>query len=102
MRIAFASLDGERVDSHFGSARYWRVYDGDTLSETRKTDAKCMGHCEGGFGHLLAVLGDCDAVFARRIGEAAAAFMIANGKRVFEAEGAIDEIIARVTEGGLI
>lgn len=100
-RVGFASIDGAVVDEHFGSARYWQIYDIDakkTFVETRKTAAKCAGHCEGGFGHILAVLDDCDALFVSRIGESAAAVMIAKGKRVFEAQGTVEDIIAELIE----
>jgi len=101
-RVAFASMDGSRVDQHFGSARYFQVYDIDGSEyrhvETRKPQAKCQGHCEGGFDHLLKTLSDCDAVFVSMIGQSAAEFMIRHGKRVFEAEGAVDAIIAELVK----
>jgi len=104
-RIAFAST-GEYVDQHFGSARYFQVYDiADNEHhhmETRRVQAKCQGSCEGGFNHLLGILNDCDAVFVSQIGPSAAAFMIAHGKRVFEAAGAVEEIIAELKKGNLL
>ena len=104
-RIGFASIDGSRVDQHFGSARYWQIYDISTKGmfvEMRKTTAKCQGHCEGGFNHLLEVLDDCDAVFVSKIGQSAAAFMIGKGKRVFEAAGEVEEIITQLIEENLL
>ncbi|CDZ23975.1 dinitrogenase iron-molybdenum cofactor biosynthesis [[Clostridium] cellulosi] len=98
-RIGFASIDGTIIDQHFGSARYWQIYDVDTEAhfvETRKTAAKCQGHCEGGFEHLISVLNDCDAIFVLKIGEPAAAFMLSKGKRVFEAAGEVDKILAKL------
>jgi predicted Fe-Mo cluster-binding NifX family protein len=100
-RIAFAST-GEYIDQHFGSALYFQVYDiagkEHNHLETRKTQGKCQGHCEGGFSHLLEILNDCDAVFVSKIGPAAAEFMIGKGKRVFEASGSIEAIIAKLKE----
>jgi predicted Fe-Mo cluster-binding NifX family protein len=97
-RVAFASMDGSSVDQHFGSARFFQVYDIDGSEyhhvEARKPEAKCQGHCEGGFDHLLEALSDCDAIFVNRIGQSAAEFMIGHGKRVFEAAGPVDAIIA--------
>lgn len=52
--------------------------------------------------HLLTVLNDCDALVVSRIGESAAAVMIANGKRVFEAEGEIEDLIFYLTEQNLL
>lgn len=100
-RIAFASIDGARVDQHFGSARYWQVYEvGDAVVflETRKTKAKCQGNCEGGFEHLAEALFDCEAIFVSKIGPGAAAFMFQKGKRVFEAAGDVEEIIEALLE----
>lgn len=103
-RIGLASISGTVIDQHFGSARYWQIYDVDSEAhfvETRKTEAKCRGHCEGGFEHLLTVLKDCDAIFALKIGEAAAAFMISKGIRVFEAAGDVKGIMAWLMDGNL-
>lgn len=104
-RVAFAST-GEYIDQHFGSARYFQVYDieGSEYSHiaTRQTAAKCQGNCEGGFEHLLEALHDCDVVFVGKIGQSAAAFMIGHGKRVFEASGEVEEIIAQIIEGNLL
>lgn len=104
MRAAFASINGLYIDQHFGSARWWQIYevgeDGGVFIETRKSQAKYAGHWEGGFSHLLKLLNDCDAVFVSKIGEPAATFMIQNGIRVFEAEGEIAGIIEEVKNGG--
>jgi predicted Fe-Mo cluster-binding NifX family protein len=105
MRVAFAST-GDAVDQHFGSARHWQVYDidesGGVFVEQRKSQAKCHGHCEGGFAHLLELLNDCGAIFAVKIGGTAAAFMRQNGKRVFEARGALEEIIEELSNGDFL
>lgn len=104
-RVGFASISGSEIDQHFGSARYWQIYDIDTEAgfvETRKSAAKCGGHCEGGFDHLYEVLKDCDAVFVLKIGETAAAYMINKGIRVFEAAGEIEDIIGWILAGNLI
>jgi predicted Fe-Mo cluster-binding NifX family protein len=105
LRAAFAST-GEYVDQHFAAARYFEIYDisGSEHShvETRRAEAKCRGNCEGGFDHLLEILNDCDAVFVSRIGQSAAAFMIGHGKRVFEAAGMVEEIIAELKKGNLL
>lgn len=101
-RVAFASIDGGTINEHFGSARYWQIYDIDetaTFIETRKTAAKCQGHCEGGFDHILEAVGDCEAIFVSKIGPSAAAFMISRGKRVFEAMGEVEELILELQNG---
>ena len=104
-RIGLASIDGAYIDSHFGSARYWQIYDiGATAEfvETRKTKPTCNGHCEGGFAAQLEVLHDCDALFVARIGQGAAAVMLREGKQVFEAAGPVDEIVQAVIDQGLL
>lgn len=105
-RIAFASTDGTYIDQHFGSARIFHVFDLDGDSYTplgaRRTAALCRGNCEGGFEHLLQTLADCDAIFVGRIGPGAAAFMIRHGKRVFEAAGPVEDLIAQVIADDLL
>lgn len=105
-RIAFASTDGTYIDQHLGSARIFQIFDiSDTcykLVTSRRTDAFCHGNCEGGFEHLLKALNDCDAIFVSRIGPGAAAFMIQQGKRVFEASGPVEEVIEQVIADDLL
>lgn len=105
IRIGLASIDGAYVDQHFGSARYWQIYDVDgegTFVETRKTKPTCNGHCEGGFEAQLEVLSDCEALFVSKIGEGAALTMLQKGKRVFEAAGPVEDILDAVVEQGLL
>ena len=105
VRIGLSSIDGSYVDQHFGSARNWQIYDvGDdgAFVETRKTRPTCNGHCEGGFDAQLEVLHDCEALFVSKIGEGAALVMLNKGKRVFEAAGPVEEIIAAVVDQGLL
>ena len=105
IRIGFASM-GDRIDQHFGGARYWQIYDIDgeetDFVETRKTVPRCSGHCEGGFDHQLSVLEDCEALFVLRIGEGAAAVLAAHGKRVFEAAGELDAILDQLVATGIL
>jgi len=99
-RIAFAS-NGEYIDQHFRSARYFQVYDladngNHEHIETRRMELKCQGDCEDDFERILRILNDCDAVFVSKIGQSAAAFMITHGKRVFEASGRLEDIMAQL------
>ncbi len=105
MRIAFASRDNGVIDQHFGSARYWQIYDldgGSSFVETRKVPVIYEGHHEGRFRQLLSVLEDCDAVFVSHIGESAAEYMYRHNKRVFEAAGEVSEIITELLSGDLL
>lgn len=104
-KIAIASTDGSFIDQHFGSARYWQIYNIDDKAEfleTRKAAPMCKGNCEGGFGHLLELLVDCDAVFVSKIGSGAANFMIGHGKRVFEVTGEVEDLLLELESGYLI
>ncbi|MFV0412829.1 MAG: NifB/NifX family molybdenum-iron cluster-binding protein [Oscillospiraceae bacterium] len=106
MRIAFASTNGDYVDQHFGSARYFQIFEvegeSSKLVETRTAQPQCQGSCEGGFEGLLQTLADCDAVFVLKIGQGAAAYMISHGKRVFEAYGLVDEILQQLAASNLL
>ena len=49
VRIGFATTDGVMIDQHFGTARYWQIYDfGEDAEyvEDRMTRPSCKGHCE--------------------------------------------------------
>lgn len=105
MRIAFASMDNSQIDEHFGSARYWQIYDlngESTFVGTRKLQVTEQGHNQGKFDQILTVLGDCDAIFVNRIGESAAEYMIRNKKRIFEATGEITAIITKLLQSDLL
>ena len=101
-RVGLASIDGAYIDQHFGSARYWQIWDigeeGASFVEARKTKPGCQGHCDGDFQEQLEVLKDCDALFVARIGQGAALAMLKAGKRVFEAAGAVEEIVEAVRD----
>ena len=104
-RVGIASIDGAYIYKHFGSARYWQIYDLDDeprFVETRKTKPTCNGHCEGGFEAQLEVLSDCDALFVAKIGQGAALTMLQKGKRVFEAQGPVDEVAQAIIEQGFL
>ncbi len=104
-RVAFASTDGIQIDQHFGTARYWQIYDlGQTAEyvEDRMTRTSCKGHCEGGFEDTLETLKDCQALFCIRIGPGAAEVCISRGVRVFEARGPIDKIAASIISNRLL
>ncbi len=100
--VAFASLDGIAVDQHFGHARYWQIYDfSDDVEfvETRKLPPSCSGQgCCGNFDSVYELLKDCKALFVAKIGEAAAAYMIGRGLKVFEAAGTIDRLVPAIKE----
>ncbi|MDR1949525.1 MAG: dinitrogenase iron-molybdenum cofactor biosynthesis protein [Spirochaetaceae bacterium] len=77
-RVAIASIDGILVTEHFGRSRWFYIFDirrdgTGTLVERRDVNPPCGngGHTDGGMEQTIAVLGDCAAVLAARIGPAA-------------------------------
>jgi predicted Fe-Mo cluster-binding NifX family protein len=100
-KAAFASYDGITVDSHFGMADMFYIYEIDGqkyyLAEKRRysrSTERC--HDENNFEKAYAALKDCDAVFAAKIGQSAADFLIKKGLRVFQIESEIKEILEEI------
>lgn len=82
MKVAFSSSDGKTISAHFGRSRYFVVYEIENGAivnqETRENPhAKEAGqhhhHEEGhhhhGHGWMQRVLGDCDVVITRGLGQ---------------------------------
>lgn len=81
MRVAVASRSGMMVDTHFGHAKDFLIYEVDDLSlrfvERRNTDTYCLGndYCADGeqenrLDKTIATIKDCKAVVSLRIGAA--------------------------------
>ena len=105
-RIAFASSDGVRVDSHFGAAdRFYIV----TL-DTEKEDFEITGSiearppCNGGwhevskFEAVLDSLSDVSAIVAQRIGPGALQFIKEHGKAAYQIPLDIEQVICLFLE----
>ena len=102
---AFASVDGLNVDEHFGHARFWQIYDFSSdaeFVETRKMPPVCGGSCSDNFSDAYELLKDCKALFVAKIGEPAAAFMMARGVKVYEAAGSVDRLSIAIKEQALL
>ena len=75
MRVAVATQDGLTIDTHFGHAREFRIYDisGEiaTFLEKRDIDQYCVaGQSMGSaLGGILEAVADCQAVLVAMIGE---------------------------------
>lgn len=99
IRIALASSDGKMIDRHFGHAEQFYVADveedGWRFVALRQVERACVDykHGDGAFEAVFGVLSDCRAVFVNCIGQAASAFLIGKGMRVFETEGAIADVL---------
>lgn len=101
-RLAVATSDGFTVNEHFGHAKFFRVYDinqsGYDFIEVRDAVAACqhrLGHDTTRFDKIIELLSDCDALLVQKIGEGAAAYLIAKNVRVFEVSGSIDAVIEK-------
>ena len=85
-KIAFASSDGVRVDSHFGSAERFYIVTLDTEKEeydiTGQTEVRppCNGgwHEVSKFGAVLEQLNDVSAIVAQRVGPGAKKYIEEN------------------------
>jgi predicted Fe-Mo cluster-binding NifX family protein len=111
-RAAFASSDGRVVDSHFGLANTFFVYDvGDSsppaLVEKRRNfrlpgqlgpsgPRAPMAHHRDELERVAELLKDCDAIFVVRIGAGPADFLIGRGFRVFQIEAEIGDIVETI------
>jgi hypothetical protein len=109
-RAAFASSDGNFIDYHFGLANTFFVYDiggpstPPVLTEKRRNFklhgqgdiVAGMAHHKAELERVAALLSDCDAIFVVRIGASPADFLIERGFRIFQLEGAINEVIAEI------
>ena len=94
--------DGFTVNEHFGHAKFFRVYDinqsGYDFIEVRDAVAACqhrLGHDTTRFDKIIELLSDCDALLVQKIGEGAAAYLIAKNVRVFEVSGSIDAVLEK-------
>ncbi|MBQ9868257.1 MAG: dinitrogenase iron-molybdenum cofactor biosynthesis protein [Ruminococcus sp.] len=101
-RLAVATSDGFTVNEHFGHAKFFRVYDisqsGYDFIEVRDAVAACqhrLGHDTTRFDKIIELLSDCDALLVQKIGEGAAAYLIAKNVRVFEVSGSIDAVLEK-------
>lgn len=101
-RLAVATSDGFTVNEHFGHAKFFRVYDinqsGYDFIEVRDAVAACqhrLGHDTTRFDKIIELLSDCDALLVQKIGEGAAAYLIAKNVRVFEVSGNIDAVLEK-------
>ena len=105
-RIAFASSDGVRIDSHFGAAD--RIYIAEL--DTEKEDCEMIGHrdvqrpCNGGwhevskFKSVMETLHDVSAIVAQRVGPGAMKYIEENNKAVYQIPLDIEQAICLLME----
>ncbi|HUW64694.1 MAG TPA: nitrogenase component 1 [Spirochaetia bacterium] len=102
VRVAVASREGSLVDSHFGRANSFIVFDlKNGLAsevEVRKTggaDLNCEdGSARSSLEDKLALLADCKAVFCRAAGHCARDLAAAQGLEIIETDAAVESVLA--------
>jgi predicted Fe-Mo cluster-binding NifX family protein len=105
-KIAFASSDGVKVDSHFGSAERFYIVTLDTEKEeydiTGQTEVRppCNGgwHEVSKFGAVLEQLSDVSAIVSQRVGPGAKKYIEENGKAVYQIPLDIEQAICLLME----
>jgi predicted Fe-Mo cluster-binding NifX family protein len=108
-RVAVATTDGRFIDTHFGHADRFDVYElgdgGVGFVETRRSAAACSRgrHEDSAFDAALAALGDCEAIFVSVIGYGAARYLNQKGMRVFESPySAVAEVLSHIVSDGTL
>lgn len=102
MKIAITTSDGKQVDTHFGKAKVFHIFEIKqgkiNLLEKRSTTAYCSsveGHPfrEDKFEAVYEVLKDCQILFTKKIGDVPAEKLREKGLEVFENNGPIVECV---------
>jgi predicted Fe-Mo cluster-binding NifX family protein len=112
-KIAVASKDGIRVDTHFGQANQFRVYeiqdDGSfeflEIRSRESEEEECPQDCGSGGcgGHHsqqfdISLIEDCQFVLVAKIGMHAQQFLARNGITAFDVQEPIDSAIQKVID----
>ncbi|MDR1062159.1 MAG: hypothetical protein LBL83_13350 [Clostridiales bacterium] len=113
--VALATGDGKAVNSHFGNAPFFVVAEvtgsGYTILERRENEGAhenegareneggreqtLKEHNQSKFEQTIALVSDCGAVIAAKIGRAAAGELQRRGIQALEQAGAIEDLLAR-------
>ena len=102
-KVAFASTDGENVNTHYGRADNFYVYiindeEGYDFLEERKVSPICMGgsHDISKMEERANLFSDCRYVVASRIGGATTSSLTCHGIIAMELPGTIEDAIIKV------
>jgi len=106
-RLAFASSTGLMVDEHFGRCGRYVIIDlhgaqWDNVETRLLPPSNASGHEAGAFERAAALLSDCDAVFAAKVGPYAAETLIHRGIRVFEAPYSVEAVLNKLIRDGIL
>lgn len=109
-RIAAASSDGIRIDTAYGQAEQFRIYEVDdagiTLAEIRPAEAKSTPHphegCSGNGGGCSEHTGtepvsDCKCVLCKSFGRKVIKYLERNGIYAFDIECDIETALKKIT-----
>ena len=103
-RIAVASSDGIVVNSHFGRARKFYIYEQKSdelrLEEVREVEPVCEGgnHDAGKLQENMELLSDCRYLLVSRIGYEAAAVAAQFEIEPYEIPGLIPDAVEQLTK----
>ena len=101
-KIAVASSDGIVVNSHFGRATQFYIYemvdDGAKLLEIRKVEPVCQGgnHDSERMNDTMDKISDCEYLLVSKIGYGAVAVAEQKGVVPYEIPGVIEESIQQL------
>lgn len=108
MKIAVASVDGLKVDQHFGRASHFYVYEiceGMAMAEGARP---VNPYCTNAAGHefensrllpVLEMLSDCRYLFVEKIGDAPKHALEAAGIHTTQTNAFVHEILRNITGG---
>jgi predicted Fe-Mo cluster-binding NifX family protein len=102
MKIALATGDGINVNKHFGSAPYFVIAEADasgyTILESRENtgarEQTDKEHNQARFEATVALVSDCKAVIAAKIGRSAVSELLRSDIQALEQAGAIETLLA--------
>lgn len=97
IKVAFATKDLENIDSHFGSAKQFAVYE---ISKTDVNVCEIKKVVEKDTDKTVALLNDIDIVYFTNVGAIAAAKLINNGIFTikYKEEVAIEDEVKKLQE----
>lgn len=109
-RIAVATSTGDYVDSHFGSASSFTIYDlqEDAFVETEEREinplqeesaaapSECGCGCAGAVPSKVKALSDCNAVVCARIGPGAKNQLERSGISAFDVQCTVEEALEKL------
>lgn len=107
VRVAVASSDGKVVNTHFGRAEQFLIFDVTSADysfiELRKSEPICTGgeHSNNALDDRLKLLKDCEIVLASMIGYSVIASLIAKGITPLQVTGLVDDVLKKLAASNI-